>query len=93
MRTLDVVRVRITRQGVPIASTGAKVYSAVESSRSDPDAWYGRDARLFEIGRSSATARIRIGDKLETEEGKAVYAVRDVEALRWAIRLTAERTT
>lgn len=30
-------------------------------------------------------------DKLEA--GQAVYAVRDIEAGRWGLRLTAERTT
>lgn len=81
---------RVTRNGQLIASTGAMVYGASESARADPDAWYGRDARVFEIGRS-ATADIRINDRVEA--GEAVYAVRDIEAGRWAIKLTAERTT
>ena len=54
-------------------------------------AWYVRDARVFEIGWSASTADIRINDRVETE--KAVYAVRDIEAGRWGIKLTAERTT
>ena len=88
---LEVVAVRVTRRGALVASTGALVYSATESSRSDPDAWYGRDAKVFELGRSAATSEIRIDDRLEA--GQAVYAVRDIEAGRWGIRLTAERTT
>ena len=88
---LEVVRVRVTRRGALIASTGARVYSARESARADPDAWYGRDAKVFELGRSAATAEIRIDDRVET--ANAVYAVRDIEAGRWAVRLTAERTT
>lgn len=83
--------VRVTRRGALVASTGARVYAATESSRSDPDAWYGRDAKVFEVGRSSATSEIRIDDRVEA--GEAVYAVRDIETGRWSIRLTAERTT
>ena len=90
-RPLDVVAVRVTRRGQLIASTGARVYSESASSRADPDAWYGRDARVFELGRSAATADIRIDDRVET--GDAVYAVRHIEAGRWGIKLTAERTT
>ena len=85
------VAVRVTRRGQLVASTGARVYSAVESSRADPDAWYGRDAKLFKVGRTAATAGIRIDDKLEA--GEAVYAVRDIETTRWEVTLTAERTT
>ena len=58
-------------------------------ARSDPDAWYGRDAKVFELGRSAA--EIRIDDRVETADGS--YAVRDIEAGRWSVRLTAERTT
>ena len=36
-------------------------------------------------------ADIRIDERVEM--GGAVYAVRDIEAGRWAIKLTAERTT
>ena len=82
---------RITRRGQIVARTGAQVYAAVESAKSDPDAWYGRDARVFEVRRSAATADIRIDDRVEA--GEAVYAVRDIETGRWSIRLTAERTT
>ena len=83
------VAVRVTRGDRLITSTGARVYSATESARSDPDAWYGRDARVFKLGRSSA--EIRIGDRVEA--GDAVYAVRDIETTRWEVTLTAERTT
>ena len=41
--------------------------------------------------RSAATAGIRIDDRVKTAD--AVYAVRDIEAGRWSVRLTAERTT
>ena len=88
---LDVVAVRVTRRGQLVASTGARVYEAQASSRADPDAWYGRDARLFKVGRSAATARIRIDDKVEVGEGE-VYAVRDIATSRWEVALTAERT-
>ena len=90
MAPLEVVRVRVTRRGALIANTGARVYSARESARADPDAWYGRDAKVFEVGRAAAS-EIRIDDRVETAD--AVYAVRDIEAGRWAVRLTAERTT
>ena len=89
---LAVVAVRVTRRGEPVAATGARVYSANETARADPDAWYGRDARVFEVGRSAATAEIRIDDRIEAGEAE-VYAVRDIETTRWAVRLTAERTT
>lgn len=86
------VAVRVTRRGQLVASTGARVFSALASSRADPDAWYGRDAKLFKVGRSAATAEIRIDDKVEV--GEAVYTVRDIETLtRWEVALTAERTT
>lgn len=88
---LEVTAVRITRRGQLVVATGARVYSARADSRADPDAWYGRDARVFELGRGAATADIRIDDKVET--GSAVYAVRDIELTRWAVRLTAERAT
>ena len=88
---LDVVAVRVTRRGQVVASTGARVYSALASSRADPDAWYGRDAKLFKVGRSAATSEIRIDDRVEA--GDAVYAVRDIETTRWEVALTAERTT
>lgn len=82
---------RVTRRGQLVAATGAKVFAAGESARADPDAWYGRDGRVFEVGRSAATAGIRIDDKVEA--GQAVYTVRSIETGRWSIRLAADRTT
>ena len=90
MRALDVVRVRVTRRGELVVATGARVFSARESARADPDAWYGKDARVFELVRTAATSDIRIDDRLET--GGAVYAVRGIDSGRWDVRLTAERT-
>lgn len=46
--------------------------------------------RVFELS-GGATGAIRIDDRVETAD--AVYAVRHIEAGRWAVRLTAERTT
>ena len=88
---LEIAVVRVTRHGEPIAASGAVVFSARESSRSDPDAWFGRDARVFRVGRSRDTSRIQIGDRMEAGEG--VWTVRDIEAGRWHLRITAERTT
>ena len=73
------------------AEVGPPARLAFLSARADPDAWYGRDARVFEIVRTAATADIRINDKVEA--GQALYTVRDMEAGRWGIKLTAERTT
>ena len=63
-----------------MAVTGARVFSARESARTDPDAWYGRDVRVFELGRTAATSGIRIDDRLET--CGTVYAVSDIEVSR-----------
>lgn len=41
--------------------------------------------------RTAAVSDVRIDDRLET--GDAVYAVRDIEAGRRTVRVTAERTT
>ena len=83
--------VRVTRRGELVAATGAVVFAARESACSDPDAWFGRDARVFRVGRSPDTSRIQIDDRIEA--GKAVWTVRDIETERWNIRLTAERAT
>ena len=88
---LEVAVVRVTRRGELIAATGAVVYAERESARADPDAWFGRDARVFQLGRSPDTSRIRIDDRIEAGEG--VWTVRDIETGRWHLQLTAERTT
>ena len=91
MTPLEIAAVRVTRRGETIAATGAVVFSARESARSDPDAWFGRDARVFRLGRSPDTARIRVDDRIEAGEG--AWTVRDIETDRWHVLLTAERTT
>lgn len=49
------------------------------------------DAKVFEMVRTAAVSDVRIDDRPET--GDAVYAVRDIEAGRRTVQVTAERTT